>query len=80
MENVDYTIESNLIELLTNFDNIKFWLSHSAFPMKIKALQCIITLVIGFRINPALTVHFLNSLGSNQASQHFTGAPTPTQP
>ena len=34
------------------------------FPTEIKALQCIITPVIGFRINSALRVHFLHSLGS----------------
>ena len=49
-----------------------------AFPIKIKAFQCIITPVIGFRINSALTVHFLHSLGSIPASRHITGTHMPT--
>ena len=48
---------------------------YSAFPTEIKALQvqCIITQVIGFRINSALRVHFLHSLGSMPASRYLTG-------
>ena len=38
------------------------------------ASRCIITPVIGFKINSALRVHFLHSLGSIPASRHFTGA------
>ena len=38
----------------------------------------IITPVIGFRINSALRVHFLHSMGSIPASRHLTGAHTPT--
>ena len=44
------------------------------------ASQCIITPVIGFRINSALRVHFLHSLGSIPASRHILQARTmPTQ-
>ena len=41
------------------------------------ALQCIITPVTGFNINPALIVHFLNSLGSILARCYFRGAHMP---
>ena len=41
----------------------------------IKALHSVLyTPVIGFRINSALTVQFLHSLGSIPASGHFPGA------
>ena len=41
------------------------------------ALQCIITPVTGFNINPALKVHLLNSLGSILARCYFRGAHMP---
>ena len=41
------------------------------------ALQCIITPVTGFNINPALIVHLLNSLGSILARCYFRGAHMP---
>ena len=41
------------------------------------ALQCIITPVIGFSINPALIVHLLNSLGSILARCYFRGTHMP---
>ena len=43
------------------------------------ALQCIITPVTGFIINPALIMHLLNSLGSILARRHFRGAHMPHQ-
>ena len=43
------------------------------------ALQCIITPVNAFNINPALVVHLLYSLGSILARRHFTGAHMPHQ-
>ena len=43
------------------------------------ALQCIITSVTGFNVNPALIVYLLNSLGSILARRHFRGAHMPYQ-
>ena len=43
------------------------------------ALQCIVTPVTGFNINPALIVHLLNSLGSILARCHFRGGNMPHQ-
>ena len=45
-----------IIVSMSNNNNNNNWFLYSAFPIKIKAL--IITPVIGFRINSALTVHF----------------------
>ena len=54
---------------------------YSAFPNYHQSTsQCIITPVIGFRINSALQVHFLHSLGSIPASRHFQARTMPTQP
>ena len=51
---------------------INNWFLCSAFQIKIKVLHSILLPpVIGFRINSALTVHFLHSLGSIPASRHF---------
>ena len=48
------------------------------FISRSKHFQWINTLVIGFRINSALRVHFLYSLRSILASRHFTGVHMPT--
>ena len=56
------------------------WFLYSAFLVWYttqSALQCIITPVTGFNINPALIVHILYSLGSILARCHFRGAHMP---
>ena len=56
------------------------WFLYSAFLVcdtTQSALQCIITPVTGFNINPALIVHLLNSLGSILARCYFRGAHMP---
>ena len=58
---------------INNNNNNRFL--YSTFPNNDQSVsQCIITPVIGLRINSALTVRFLHTLGSIPASRHFTGA------
>ena len=60
-----------------NNNNNNNWFLYSAFLVwdtTQSALQCIITPVTGFNINPALIVHLLNSLGSILARCYFRGA------
>ena len=61
-----------------NCNNSNNWFLYSYWYQS--ASQCIITPVLGFRINSALRVHFLHSLESIPASRHITGAHMPTQP
>ena len=64
---------------LTGFNNNN-WFLYSTFLVwgtTQSALQCIITPVTGFNINPALIVHLLNSLGSILARCYFRGAHMP---
>ena len=61
-------------------NNNNNWFLYSAFLVwdtTQSALQCIITPVTGFNINPALIVHLLNSLGSTLARCYFRGAHMP---
>ena len=63
-----------------NNNNNNNWFLYSAFLVwdtTQSALQCIITPVTGFNINPALIVHLLNSLGSILARCYFRGAHMP---
>ena len=63
-----------------NNNNNNNWFLYSAFLVwdtTQSALQCIITPVTGFIINPALIVHLLNSLGSILARCYFRGAHMP---
>ena len=63
-----------------NNNNNNNWFLYSAFLVwdtAQSALQCIITPVTGFNINPALKVHLLNSLGSILARYYFRGAHMP---
>ena len=70
-----------------NFQDIFYnkndnWFLYSAFlawNTTQSALQCIISPVTGFDINPALIVHLLNSLGSILARCQFRGAHMPNQ-
>ena len=55
-----------------NYNNNNNRFLYSAFPnYDQSASHGIITPFIGFRINSALRVHFLHSLGSIPASRHF---------
>ena len=66
--------------LHNNNNNNNNWFLYSAFLVwdtTQSALQCIITPVTGFNINPALIVHLLNSLGSILARCYFRGAHMP---
>ena len=68
----DIFCSKNTLMINNNNNNNRFL--YSAFPnYDQSASQCIITPVIGFRINSTLRVHFLHSLGSIPASRHFTG-------
>ena len=61
-------------------NNNNNWFLYSAFLVwdtTQSALQCIITPVTGFNINPALIVHLLNSLGSILARCYFRSAHMP---
>ena len=61
-------------------NNNNNWFLYSAFLVwdtTQSALQCIITPVTGFNINPALIVHLLNSPGSILARCYFRGAHMP---
>ena len=65
---------------INNNNNNNNWFLYSAFLVwdtTQSALQCIITPVTGFNINPALIVHLLNSLGSILARCYFRGAHMP---
>ena len=65
-----------------NNNNNNNWFLYSAFLVwntTQSALQCIITPVTGFNINPALIVYLFNSLGSILARRHFRGAHMPHQ-
>ena len=62
------------------FSNNNNWFLYSAFLIwntTQSALQCIITPVTGFNINPALIVNLLKSLGSILARCYFRGAHMP---
>ena len=75
---------SQWIELSLIFNCYKInnnnWFLYSAFLVwdtTQSALQCIITPVTGFNIDPALIVHLLNSLGSILVRCYFRGAHMP---
>ena len=61
-------------------DNNNWFLYIVLFQLRSWASWYIITPVIGFTFNSALTVHFLHSLRSIAACRHFSGAHMPTQP
>ena len=68
---------SRIVKKNNNNNN---WFLYSAFLVwdtTQSALQCIITPVTGFNINPARIVHLLNSLGSILARCYFRGAHMP---
>ena len=65
---------------MSSYNNNNNWFLYTAFLVwdtTQSALQCIITQVTGFNINPALIVHLLNSLGSILARCYIRGAHMP---
>ena len=74
------TLSLSALKCYNHNNNNNNWFLYSAFLVwdtTQSALQCIITPVTGFNINPALIVHLLNSLGSILARCYFRGAHMP---